>query len=304
MVKKKESTTAEILTKEEADLVTNYIITRWNKGLYSLILVAGLPGTGKSSLCMRMSELIYLKKEGVNKMKVENVMSNLLELTNFVMKANPDELNIAVVEEVSVLFPSKRAMSGGNVDLGMLLDTCRKKKVILFANAPIWTSIDSHMRTLGNVYIQTKKIYKKAKIVLSKMYRLQTDPRTGKTYTPCFKRNGRKVKKMYTRMPNLKEWSKYENRKDIFMDTLYKKLKVREQKRIDKDTKLYGDDVKKTQIKPLTNRELNTYHRYYVEKKTQNEIAKEDGVSIPAVCLMLKRLNLKLQVINKNTSNK
>jgi len=302
MVKKKR-TTNDLLKYPEADLVIKYVIDRKKKGLYSVIFVSGLPGTGKTSTCFRLGELIYTEYDGENKMKATNLIDSFLDLTEFVIKADPNKLNIAVIEEVSVLFPSRRAMSGGNVDLGHLLDTCRKKQIILLANAPIWPSIDSHMRALGNVYIQTKKIYKMSAIVYSKMFILQTDPRTGKTYTHSFKRSGRDVRKMYTRMPNLEEWDKYEGKKDSFMENLYRRLKMREKTRIGKEMKLYGDSVKKVQVEPLTDLQLGIYDDFYRQKLSNGEIAKKRRCSSSNITQHLRVIRNKLMIVSHNQEN-
>jgi len=272
---RKNITVKEIAAGEEADLVVDYIINRKKKGLYTLALVSGLPGTGKTSTCFRLGELITKKVLGENQMKASNVVDSFLDLTKAVMNSKPEELNIFVVEEVSVLFPSRRAMAGVNVDLARLLDTARKKQVILLANAPIWSSIDSHMRALGNIYIETKKIYRMEKIVVSKFFRLQTNPRTGKTYTHSFMRDGRTVKRMHTKMPNEEQWQLYEHRKDDFMEKLYSSLVHREQKRIDKENK--NNPTIMIATEPLTNKEKEFLFLFKDKKLTQKEIAKKWG---------------------------
>lgn len=302
MVKRKK-TANDLLKHPEADLVTNYIIDRKRKGLYSLVFVAGMPGTGKTSTCFRLGELVYEKYTGVNQMKADYIIDSLLKLTKFVMEAKPDTLNVGIIEEVSVLFPSRRAMSGINVDLGQILDTCRKKQVILLANAPVWTSIDSHMKALGNVYIQTKKIYKMTKIVYSRMYRLQTDPRTGKTYTHSFKRGGRDVKKMYTGQSNQEEWNKYEQRKDSFMEHIYNRIKIREEKRNDKERKEMGLFPKRKQVKPLTAREMEIYQLVNVQGLTYQASADKLKVCKATIFQTLKRINNKLHIIKQNDKN-
>lgn len=294
---RKETLTIDLLKQPEADLVVNYIIDRKKKGLYSVIFIAGLPGTGKTSACLRLGELVFEKYLGENKMRAEHIVDSFLDLTEFVLKADSKQLNIVVIEEVSVLFPSRRAMSGGNVDLGKLLDTCRKKQVIIFANAPIWTAIDSHMRALGNIYVQTKKIYKTASIVCSKMYRLQTDPRTGKTYTHSFKRSGRDVKKMYTSMPNLEEWGKYEDKKDIFMAKLYKRLRMREKQRVDKEMKLYGECV----VEQINAVELKVYQLRDVEKMRFTVIADKLNKPVDTIKSRYRRAKQKLKQIEDYT---
>jgi hypothetical protein len=222
----------------EADILVDYIIDRWKRGLYSLVLISGLPGTGKSSVCIRLKEKLHERLGG--EAVVEDITDNLLDFVRFVRNADPTKKtpDVGVCEEVSVLFPSRRAMSGDNVDLARILDTCRKKKVILFANAPIWPSIDSHMRSMANVYIQTIKVYKGAQLVYCKCYKLQTDPKTGKTYTHSFKRGIKDVNRCYVLKPTLKLWDQYELKKDKFLDGIYEKIEARQVKKMKQDEKL------------------------------------------------------------------
>jgi predicted DNA-binding protein (UPF0251 family) len=285
----------------EADLVLTHIKERWRKGLYSLVLVNGLPGTGKSSLCCRLSEKLYMEMLGENKFKSEDIVDNLLDLVRLVKKATPDKLSIIVVEEISVLFPSRRAMSGDNVDIAQILDTCRKKKIIIFANAPVWSTVDSHIRTMANVYIQTIKVYKKAKLVLSKCYSLQTDPRTGKTYTHNFKRNNRDVNKMYTLQPNQEVWEEYEKKKDGFLDKIYSKVEARQIAKMKKDDKLIQKaNPSKVQFRKLTTKELQVHQLMQKEGATQTTVAKEMGVSIPRINQILKNIKKKAENAKEN----
>lgn len=300
MVRKK-VTIKDIASGEEADLVLGYIKYRKKKGLYTLVLVSGLPGTGKTSTCFRLGELITTDILGENKMRAHHIIDSFLALTKAIMNADPKELNVFVVEEVSVLFPSRRAMSGINVDLARLLDTARKKQVILLANAPIWKSIDSHMRALGNIYIETRKIYRSEKIVLSKFYRLQTDPRGGKTYTHCFKRDGRKVRRMFTRKPDSEQWNIYEGKKDDFMKKLYETLVAREEKRLKKEDKeLTGLHIVE---KPLTPNERKVYMLKVEQKLNQTEIAKVMGCTPSYISLVWQDLRKKLTLGKENGEN-
>lgn len=294
-------TTKDLLVLPEADVVVNYIISRKKSGLYSLVMAAGLPGSGKTSTCFRIGELLSEAILGKNIITSENIIDNLVDLVRFVRKASPENLCIAIIEEVGVLFPSRRAMSGINVDLAKILDTCRKKQVILLANAPIWPSIDSHMRAMGNVYIQTLKIYRTTKVVVSKMYRLQTDPRTGKTYTHYFQRSGRDVLRMYTKMPNTGEWNKYENKKDSFMDDVYERIELRAKKRMDKESKELGMMPKKrTVVKPLTEQEIKVLHMKDFEKKTYKTISEALGVDPSRICRVYQKVKEKLNFTKKN----
>ena len=65
----KQITLDELKQKPESDLVVDYIVKRKREGLYSLTLTAGLPGSGKTSTCCRIAELVSLKILGENIMK-------------------------------------------------------------------------------------------------------------------------------------------------------------------------------------------------------------------------------------------
>jgi hypothetical protein len=260
----------------EADRIVEYIIDRWKRGLYSLVLIAGLPGTGKSSVCIRLKEKIHAKLGG--EAQIHEITDNLLDFVRFVRTADPTKKtpDIGVCEEVSVLFPSRRAMSGDNVDLARILDTCRKKKVILFANAPLWPSIDSHMRSMANVYIQTVKVYKSAELVYCKCYKLQTDPRTGKTYTHSFKRGMKDVNRCYVLKPTLKLWDEYELKKDKFLDTIYERIENRQMKKLEKEAKS-SKTLKQIQEEELK-KDFWIYEQMVVKKRTQKSVYSELGI--------------------------
>ena len=293
----------DILKQPESDLVVNYAVDRYKKGLYSLTMVTGLPGTGKSSICFRLKELTVAKFEG--KKVTSAIIENLAQLAKFAMDAKEDEINVGVIEEVSTLFPSRRAMTGTNVDLAKILDTCRKKKVILYANAPIWPSIDSHMRAMGTSYVEAIKVYKKVGIVLSKMFRLQTNPLSGKTYMHTMLRSGREVKRMFTRKSNSEEWKDYEIRKDEFMDNLYNRILKREEKRTEKENKELGIQNKiKRPARPLLPNEIIAYQLRVNEGKTFKEVgeALKVGASRARDILVnaLKKLNLTQGVVSQS----
>jgi len=282
-------TVEDLKNYPEADLVVNYICDRKRKGLYTLVLVSGLPGSGKSSQCCRLAEKVMEKLSGENTFTAKNITDNFLGFVKFVKDANPDEPSVQVVEEISVLFPSRRAMSGENVDLAKVLDTCRKKQVIIFANAPIWTSIDSHMRSMANLYIQSIKVYKKAGIVYSKCYKLQTDPRTGKTYTHNFKRDNKDVNRMYTLACNKDTWAEYESKKDSFLDEIYSKAEARAMARRKKDDKLL-EHVKPKVAQGLNPKQLMVLDYVKVKGMTHEQAAKKMGLSRSRVTRLLREV--------------
>jgi len=277
----------------EADVIVNYIEARKKKGFYSLVLTAGLPGTGKSSLDLRLAELISIKLCGENIITEENVISDVLELINFVRNADKNKVCICIIEEISVLFPSRRAMAHDNVVVGKILDTARKKQVIILANAPIWTSVDSHIRALGNLYIETLRINRKKNVVIAKALRLQTNPGTGKTYFHWLKRKKKEVHRIFFNKPNKDTWNNYENKKDKFMDELYEELK-------NKTLKKKGKEVKAPRIKSITKREMEIYDLVVRKGLTQQEVADKLGVTQGNISRLLLNLKEKMNFEYKN----
>ena len=278
----------------EADVIVDRVLERYKKGLNSTIFIIGLSGTGKSSTSIRLGELISEKFEGESKITIVN---SLLEFIKSVRDAREDVLSIDVEEEVSVLFPSRRAMAGDNVSVGKILDTIRKKKMIIIANAPIWNSFDSHMRAMGHFIIETLRINKTQGVVISKFHRLQTNPLSGKTYRHTLERNGKDISRMITRMPSKERWDNYETQKDKFMNELYLKL---ENEQHTKEKKLNKNrDVPEPE--GLNEQEKKVYGFIYVKGLPQTEIAKILNVNEKRVSAIKKNILKKANSVENAT---
>lgn len=267
----------------ESDVIVDRIIERFNKGLNTNLYIIGLSGTGKSSTSIRLGELIDI--EFKKNLKI-SIVDSLLELIRAIR--NSKEGDIIIIEEVSVLFPSRRAMAADNVSIGKVLDTCRKKRLIIISNAPIWGSIDSHMRAMGHFLIETLRINKTQNVVVSKFHRLQTNPLSGKTYRHTLQRGGRDVSRMFTKMPSKEKWDSYEQQKDIFMDELYQRLENEQnikQKKFDKQ--IVRD---KPHLQELTPKESEVNRLVNEKGLTQNEAAKFMDVSAARVSVLMKNI--------------
>lgn len=269
----------------EADVLLTSIEERSSKGLNSNLFVIGLSGTGKSSTSIRLAELIQEKRKEKTIPEIF-IIDSLLDLIKALRKSK--EGDIIVSEEVSVLFSSRRSMAGDNVNVGKVMDTCRKKQLTIISNAPIWGSIDSHMRAMGHFLIETLRINKTQKVVISKFHRLQTNPSSGKTYRHTMQRNERDVSRMFTKMPSKERWDTYEKQKDKFMDDLYERLQNEQEK---KQEKLQKDLSKKdTSIRDLSPRELQVHQMLFRQGHTQKEIAIKLGVSPSRVNVIVKNI--------------
>jgi len=281
----------------ECDLIVKFVNKRLKAYSGTNLFVIGLPGTGKSSTCQRLSELIQKSRD-----KITNsfIVGSLLELLEAIKKAKLGD--IIIIEEVSVLFPSRRAMATENVAVGKIFDTIRKKNLCLISNCPIWNHVDSHIRALGDVLIETLKINKEEKVVISKFHRLQTNPSSGKTYKHTFTRNGLDVSRLYTRMPNSKKWKEYEERKEHFMDQLYAQLKHTQEK---KEAKINKEmDKNNIKVKPLTTQELRVHQLVNVKGYTQTETAKELGITQQRIAQIIKNIVNKSKIAREKPKNK
>lgn len=271
----------------ECDLIDNHIIHRLRMGLHTHVLVTGLQGKGKSSFGIRLGERLSKRiKNGVD-FNHRDIVGSLLALIKRIREIRSFG-EIIVIEEVSVLFPSKRGMGNQNMAVGMILDTIRKKRAILVSNAPIYTSIDSHMRALSEILVECKKVYKKRGLVKAKAWKLQTAPHTGKTYRHRFKRNGRVVMEFYSKSPNADIWAKYEKDKDKFLDDLYLSLQQKEEARLDREI---PKKVKEGAEFTPAQAEIV---RLRVERGLEvKEIAKELGITLAGVYDHIKRIRKK-----------
>ena len=286
MEQKKESKFSNI---PEADVVVNHTRTRFRKGLNTNIFVIGLSGSGKSSTSHRICELIIQQRLNENLRMV--CVDSLIGLLDAVRQSKPGDC--IITEEVSVLFPSRRAMAKDNLAIAKIFDTIRKKMLCIISNAPLWNSIDSLMKAQGHILIQTIGIKKQQGVVISKFWRLQTNPASGKCYKHTMTRRGKEIPLMITKKPNQDLWDAYEKKKDDFMDDLYAKLKHEQVKKKEKEDKDMGK--LKPEISKLSKRELEV-HQLRKDGKKNVEIAKELGISSPRVTEIINNLTKKTQI--------
>ena len=242
---------------EEADLMLRFLIYRFKKGFSSLILVVGARGTGKSSTCYRLSEMYNETLNPIReKMKLQEreygkLVDSHLGLIEFVKNAQMGD--DCVLEEISVLYPSRRSMSNDSVGVSQVFDIIRKKRLVIYANTPMALSSDKNIRSSANAMVQTYKILKGEQSVLSRFWKLQPNFLSGKIYMHGFKKKGKKVDFMYTKMPNKDSWLEYERRKDNFIDETYAKLLRKAEMKNEKELKELG--YGKLQRKPLTDKQ-------------------------------------------------
>ena len=275
----------------EADVIVRYINARFRYGLGTNVIFIGLSGTGKSSSSIRVGEIIIKSRKEEN-IKL-NITDSLLKLLDAIRSSK--EGDVIVVEEISVLFPSRRAMSGENLAIAKIFDTIRKKRLCLIANAPLWTSIDSHLKSMCHVLVQTIKIYKEQGVVVSKFWRIQTNPQSGKIYLHLMRRNGKEVDRMITKRPDSELWNRYEQDKEDFMDELYLKLKNEQERKLNKEEKKV-DNRKLKDPTQLSDRETEIYDLVANQHITQAQVSFMLQISRPAVNIIFTSARKKMKL--------
>jgi len=285
----------------ESDVVIQFVNRRlYKKGLGSNIFIIGTPGSGKSSQSLRLAEIIKKERDQVNLEDGKReckifLVDTLLDLIKAMRESISGDL--IIIEEASVLFPSRRAMSKENVAIGRILDTCRKKELTLISNAPVWTSIESSMRVHGNLLIESLGVLKSERVVVSRIFRLQTNVKMGKTYLHTLEREGRDVERIYTRMPSKKLWEDYEKSKDLFLDNLYGKLQTEQEKKIAKENKDISPP--RPRMRSLTKRELEV-HTLLTSGLNQTEVSTKLGLSNARVSEIVKNIRKKGDFAKEN----
>lgn len=283
---------------EESEAIISHIHNRYRKGLLTVVKVIGLPGMGKSYCCMRLAELISIRIHGENIMKREYIADSLLDIIKILRSTKKRGMPL-VVEEISVLFPSRRHMTQENVAAGKIWDTMRKKGMVVIMNCPLSKDVDKKITALSNIQIETLRVNKRKGICVIKPMRLQANPSTSKIYHHrLIDKHGMEVHRSFVRKPSDKLCEEYEKMKDSFLDELYKSLQSKEEQKAEKTMGLLaGRNIPKISVK-----EQQRYTRY---KKgvTPEEQGQMEGISASAIYKSLEKYKAKIEKISKMESS-
>ncbi len=285
---------------EENGVIRKDIINVYRTGKMNVLHIIGLPGTGKSWYCLRLSEQISEDIHGVDeetkepkyKITSDNIVNNLLDLLKFIRKVKGPGA-IVVAEEIGVWLNSKRAMSSENVDAGYVWDTLRKKRIIVLANNPISKDIDKKLIALSTMQIQTLTLNKRKGVCIVKPLRLQTNPDTAKTYRHRLTENGRDVHRCWGGKPSKELTDAYEQGKDDFLEQLYARLEKKHQEKLDKEIGKIGEKVG-----VITEMESRRYAKK-MRGMSYKEIAQSEGVTDEAARKSCIRYERKISKISK-----
>lgn len=284
---------------KESTVILEYILRRIRKGLGVNALIIGPPGIGKSYVCLRLAErihhAIHQEEFDVNTHVVYDLPSAFRFVRNATRKGE-----VLVIEEVSVMASSRRSMATENVSLNYLLDTVRKKQIILLMNAPHIKAIDKHIQRMSHLLIECLRINRREKLATVKAFTLTNSQDTGKVYKHRLKSLNKEVHRSYFGIPSKLIQQDYEVIKSEFMEGLYKRMEEKNEAKSGKkkqETLTLGRGMKPTA------KQFKRYARY-METKDYSIVAKEEGVSTSAVRKSVESLlkRAKINVIEGPTA--
>lgn len=213
-----------------------------NKNKNWLCVIVGQTGSGKSYSALRLAEAIDPN------FNIKQIGFKAKEFMNIINSGETSRGSIVVFDEAGVGMSSREWYTISNKMLGFILQTFRRDNIGVIFTVPSFSFIDSQARQLIHNFIQTMGINYQAKTCITKLHRVETNPRFGKVYMKYYRYfDGEIIKKVhpfYIGMPSKKLIEDYEEIKGKFADKLKKEVGAA--------IKLYEDwEYRKTLYKKL-----------------------------------------------------
>jgi len=191
-----------------------------------LIVVTGLPGSGKSYAALKIAELA----SNPGRFTIRNVVFSGEEFMTLLNSGTLEKGDWVVFDEAGVSLSARQWNSLTNKLLNFVLQTFRHRNIGVIFCAPDYTFVDSATRKLFHAYIETneKKINREMGYNDIKYFNLEPEPRFKKTYYKFQRRNTPRgsVVLAITRvhLPSTELLEAYEPRKERFTTELNKDI--------------------------------------------------------------------------------
>lgn len=158
--------TAPIPEHIAKDPVLKHIYTNvWVNKMNQIILVNGLPRTGKSELCLKLGEALDPQ------FSVKNIVWKYNDLLNRI-KDSKRIGEVILWDEAGIAewgINARTFWSEGNISASTLFQTMGFKRNIVLINLPMKMMLDKHVRSLIHVEIETKGVDQNRKMCRSKV---------------------------------------------------------------------------------------------------------------------------------------
>jgi len=286
------------------------------RNLNATIFVIGKVGTGKSTACIRIAQLVA--HANGTEFDVENNIcfdpKKFLELVESLPPGTP-----IIYEEAGTSFGSRESMTKANVYFGKLLQTIRYKRLVAIFNVPTFGFVDLQARMLTDFLLVTEQIIRSRRLCKLKCYSIHyglDDMRMYKKFLDyTHPRYGRiKLEYLYLKKPHQLLLNTYESHKDKYIKSMVGDMlmhydpaeRERLQRESEEKEKLekerlreYEKSVKDWEKNQLNKLETEVYNLYGVKGVVKDEIARALDMTPAQVQSVRRNIEKKMDVIVK-----
>lgn len=194
-----------------------YIKRNIERNKNHLIFISGDTGSGKSYVSLKIAEDLD------DDFNIDRVVFSARDLLKVIKNTKLKPGSVIVWEEAGIDFSHRSWQSETNKLMVFLLETFRKKRLILILNSPFIEFIDKSGRKMFHANLITSGIDYRNKTVTIKPYRIEVSKYTGKVYYKYLKMTipkRSKIKRWSVAMPSKEIIATYEPKKDDFLTAL------------------------------------------------------------------------------------
>ncbi len=183
--------------------------------LNAIIAIVGEPGSGKSSLALRIAEILRDKYDF--KFSIDNVYFNLLDFLNAVSEKH----SVHILDEAGVQLYSRNYMSEINKTINYVTQTFRFKNSVVIFTLPHLRFLDKTTRTLITHIWRTEAVVKNGKVMRrATAFRVKTNyvTDTVQIVVDTFRENGKieTLAHVTWPMPSQNTWEAYIRKKEMY----------------------------------------------------------------------------------------
>jgi hypothetical protein len=190
-----------------------------------IILVDGLPRTGKSELCCRLAEMLDPT------FTVDKIAWKYADFLELIKESKSKGHEVFVWDEAGIAdwgANARQFWSEGNLSASTLFQTMGFKENICIINLPMKMMLDKHVRSLIHVNIKTKRVIMRKGVCDAKVYYIvpKDDGKDNKTIYPRHEADGIKfkLKSIYFGRASKELRKAYKVRSEIVKQELQQKL--------------------------------------------------------------------------------
>ena len=206
---------------------------RLKKGIGTIVLLVGMPGSGKSF------SALWIASEIDSSFNASRVVFDVRDYIGY-LAAGTTPGQAVLLDEAGVLAPARKWQSEGNIALMLTVESVRHRGLLTLITVPDVSMVDNTVRKLAYMVIQCRRVDDKAEEVVARPYEIQLNHFTGVTYRKnpwtliggkidehgVVVRPGQPVKWSSVRLgrPPLALETEYQAKRKAAMDALYKSL--------------------------------------------------------------------------------